>query len=1136
MDDLSCRNPRSPTTVAMIGGSVKAVMSCVWSARASQLKMAERRTAIFLRADLLFWHRPLAARVWQDGQVREIERGGRPLSLVMRTIDSFPRGRTTEELFALLDVDFSDHKRASILSELSGLLASGQIRKERDGRWRPAVRSIERPPHDVSAGTGASAAKTDRELVAVGGHFRATPILSGAEVGPAAATQLDPAALLRYYRAALRSDARGAITQAGDRHGTSWQLLTGSGPIVPGEEDAVQKIRIPLEALPDDFRKGLLRRDANEQTLALGWPIAVGRKAGAPAIWPVGLLSADWNRDEGHLEISVEADGLVINPDWIKGAARKSGWTEQALRDVFRADGAVGLPVEEFMLRLREAAAGDFRGKVMGRQMIGRIDEAAPGIYDIAGIFLPTDSTFTAGAVRDLDAIGAWPTDRLRRTALAPVLGLEASLEEGAIAALNTGPLNSEQISAVRNACASALSVVTGPPGTGKSQAIVSMAASILAAGGSVLVASKNHQALDAVEDRLGTLAPETPFLVRTLNPATEIDVSFRDVLASLASEPLRRVSPPDPQLRSRLGTLSAFREKAVSLSARLADLHCEIAALVERIEAREKYAADVSGGEAVQEVVRRQQWWRQLLPAFWRNLRSRKPAALATSVDLVTAEGAPTGLLRARLVELRDERAKLPQFEDPVALTAEIAELVKRVLPALLGQRAAPSEEDRLRLSEARDTLALTQENGPLPAHLAQEVVAHRPLWLASVLGTPKRVPLDDGLFDLVIFDEASQCDIASALPLLARAKRAVVVGDDRQLSFIPQVGLAQDRNLMQVQGLPIAAMGRFAQSRLSLFDFAIRVPGVPRVLLRDQYRSAGPIVDYISGQFYGGKLRVAFDPETMKPTRDGKPGIAWTHVAAPLSPTLRNVNPAETAAIVAHLEEVLVQQDYPGSIGVISPFRPQVAALSTAICEALPPGLLDRADLRVGTVDSFQGQERDLILFSPCLGPASAMSAVGFIQKDWRRLNVAISRARAIAHVFGDLNYARSGRIRSLERLAAYATEPRQRPRDGIFDSDWERRVFHALKARGLEPIPQFEIAGRRLDFAIFGRDEIKLDLEVDGRQFQADIDGNRKLADHWRDHQMKSLGWRVRRFWVDELATDLEGCLDLVEHDLS
>ena len=129
--------------------------------------------------------------------------------------------------------------------------------------------------------------------------------------------------------------------------------------------------------------------------------------------------------------------------------------------------------------------------------------------------------------------------------------------------------------------------------------------------------------------------------------------------------------------------------------------------------------------------------------------------------------------------------------------MTNKIADLAKVYLPNLLSRRAQLEEDTRIALTAAWRDLELSGKSG-LSRDVAEQVVVHRPLWLASVLGTPKRVPLHEGLFDLVIFDEASQCDIASALPLMARAKRVVVVGDDRQLAFISQLGAAQDRSFV--------------------------------------------------------------------------------------------------------------------------------------------------------------------------------------------------------------------------------------------------------------------------------------------------------------------------------------------------
>ncbi len=1050
------------------------------------------------------------------------------MSLLMRTIGGFPRGRTTEELLALLAVDFDPPRRAAVAAELGELADQGAVRRGRDGRWRATAQSRAGP--ETAPKPAVPDAPGDL-LHAVQGDFRRRPVGDGVEAEAGADGAVDLPALIRYYRAALRADPRGAIAETEDRHGTSWQLLTGAGPVTPDEGEEVF-VSVPLDALPADFRQALAKREANETTLALGWPIFVGRRAGVRSVLPVGLIPAEWSRTENALRLIVSADDVQANPDWIRTAARSLGWRESDLREVFAGVGGMGLSFAEFRIRLREAAARSVRGTLAAAEMAAALDLGAEGLHDLCGLFLPTDTTFTAGAVRDLDRIGAWPADTIRETALGALFadgGGSASHD-----AINPGPLNAEQLDAVRHACRAPLTVVTGPPGTGKSQAIVAMAASVLNDGGSVLVASRNHQALDAVETRLGEIAPEAPFLMRTLDPARETDVSFDAALKALTEGPAASGAQVDEILAEALGDRIRARDAALDAHRRHARLRMELAELTERIEARKLAASGPASASAPRSAPRRG-WLRRAFA--WLTLRlRRRPAAAPALAEAAREPGAALETLEARAAQIRAEIDRIDLTEDPVALTEASAELSRQVLAARLSRRAAVTEERRQTLGQARADRELAGETGTMDRELAEEVLAHRPLWLASVLGTPKRIPLHPGLFDLVIFDEASQCDVASALPLMARARRAVVVGDDRQLSFIPQIGIAQDRNLMRAQGLDPSGMGRFAQSRRSLFDLANLTPGAARVMLRDQYRSAPRIVDYISRQFYGGRLRAAGDVDRLKAPAAARPGLAWTDVTAPTAPASGNVNAAEATAIVAHLEELLIAEGYEGSVGVITPFRPQAVAIDEAVRASLSAEALEKADFRAGTVDSFQGQERDVILFSPCLGPASAASALQFVQRDWRRLNVAISRARAVAHVFGDLNFARSGKVTSLARLAAWATEPKAKVSEGLFDSDWERRVYEALKARGLDPLPQYEIAGRRLDFALFGANGVKLDLEVDGRRWHLDIDGNRKSSDLWRDHQLKSLGWRVRRFWVDELSRDMEGCLDLVERDLA
>ena len=1052
------------------------------------------------------------------------------MSLLLKTITAFPRGRTTTELIALLDVAFDAARREAIRRELAELQANGLVSLGSDNRWR----TLHRPAHLASSPARDSDHYTDSEveqLIATRATFVTRPLAVDAHVDKnqdESETKFDPHSLLRYYKSALQYDPRGALTQTTERHGETFQLLAGEGTLFSDANEEVV-VQIRTDDLPGAFREAMIRRDSQENGVALGWPLHVGSRYGAPAIRPVGLLAAVWSRSGDTIELRVETNDVLVNPDWVRATARLTPWSRKDLQVLFQTDGGSGLPGDEFLSRLREAAARAIKGVVNGYNFSAMVDPSETGIHDAVALFLPQGTTFTAGAVRDLDVIATWPVDRLCRTALAPLLGLSHAVETEAVPPINIAPLNMEQIEAVSSAMSAPLSVVTGPPGTGKSQVIVATATTALWAGQTVLVASKNHQALDAVEQRLCEIAPGAAFLVRTLDPARDVDCGITDVLHELISQPAGRgVAAPESNVSAELDHRAKVRASTLERIAEERLLRLQLAEDVERLQSR--LLAGLPN--TAQSVTRAPSlgFWSRILA--WLGL-------IVHRVDTVSNDDSSvsTVALQQRIHDMRDRLAKFGPIEDPVTLTGEITELARQLLANHVTAISTPDDSSRLALSNAHDDLVLQGET-KLRRELVERVLSHRPLWLASILGAPNRIPREQGLFDLVIFDEASQCDIGSALPLLARACRAVIVGDDRQLSFIPQLAIAQDRNLMSAQKLPQTGMGRFAQSRKSLFDLARSTPEVPAVMLRDQYRSASDIVDYINGDFYAGKLRVAADQEGLRVPTTTRPGIHWTHVppeADPGNPGA-NTNVAEIRAIVENLEQLLLVHGYDGSVGVISPFRPQVAALADAISQRVSQQRRLAVDLRVGTVDSFQGQERDLILFSPVVHAGVAPSAIAFLQKDWRRLNVAISRARAVAHVFGDLEFAQRGTVRRLQSLAARTTEPRQSIVEGVFDSTWERRVYEALRARGLEPTPQYDIAGRRLDFALFGRDGTKLDVEVDGRRWHQDIDGNRKLDDHWRDHQMRSLGWKVRRFWVDELDNDLEACLDLIERDLS
>ena len=99
-------------------------------------------------------------------------------------------------------------------------------------------------------------------------------------------------------------------------------------------------------------------------------------------------------------------------------------------------------------------------------------------------------------------------------------------------------------------------------------------------------------------------------------------------------------------------------------------------------------------------------------------------------------------------------------------------------------------------------------------------------------------------------------------------------------------------------------------------------------------------------------------------------------------------------------------------------------------------------------------------------------------------------------------------------------------------VFESSWEQKLCGALEGRGLTPIPQYELVGRRLDLALVGDGKVPIDIEVDGARFHREPDGSRRRDDIWRDIQVQGAGWRVLRFWVHELRDDMERCVRVIE----
>jgi very-short-patch-repair endonuclease len=485
---------------------------------------------------------------------------------------------------------------------------------------------------------------------------------------------------------------------------------------------------------------------------------------------------------------------------------------------------------------------------------------------------------------------------------------------------------------------------------------------------------------------------------------------------------------------------------------------------------------------------------------------------------------------IRILATDLPTEKEQLQDGERLDLLNTQIRRDMSRLLPSLVKSFDLIDDSDRQRLMEIRGNTERSRISG---ADVAT-ILKHYPVWALSNLTVARFAP-PEPLFDYVVIDEASQCDIASALPLLARARRAVIVGDPAQLGVVSTLSPDWEAEILDSFGLSSApGIGRFRQSSNSLFDLASTASGASRHLLSDHFRCHKDIAAYVEG-FYGSQLSVMTQERELNPPPGQRPGLFWENVNGPVEEATRGCHsPSEANAIVDALHHLIIDQKYDGTVGVCTPFREQANRITDRIASSFSPELVTQRRLIAQTANGFQGDARDVIFVSLCIGPDMPVGSLAFVREGGNLFNVAISRAKAVCRIFGNAQFARRCDVPHIVRLVGTCDRQSRRSEERpSFDSPWEEKLFNALASVGIKCVPQFQIAGRRLDLAWFDSTGKKIDIEVDGDRYHRDPSGLRKVDDIWRDHQLRGLGWEVLRFWVYELRESMDGCVERVRH---
>lgn len=598
--------------------------------------------------------------------------------------------------------------------------------------------------------------------------------------------------------------------------------------------------------------------------------------------------------------------------------------------------------------------------------------------------------------------------------------------------------------------------LVLGPPGTGKTRVITQGAEAAARARQRVLITSHTNRAVDNVLPRL----PAELVVVRVGNEGAVTDDGRPYLLENLAVELRQVILNQTGQTLDRVGDLDVASKWTGELADRAAALAAALDA-EERSLARLRQAQRAAGSAlvsivdslAAQDVklsrkraeltraVERYGRWRTALGGLFAPFCDKR----AHSLRLRSAE--LSELLRRQEHERAEAERQLEEVtrEAPAvrAAHAELATYAERVTEA---RAHAVAAAHALRAAvaaldvppEVRDDtdlhalVAWAGERIPLlrgrvrllgewreqvagaTRQLHPELIRYADVIACTAIGAASRAELSDVDFDLAVVDEAGQIGMADALVPLVRARRAVLVGDHQQLppfldseveAWGDEVGTHEVRAMLAKSALELAFDG---------FPAANVVP------LRQQRRMPASIADFISQEFYGGTLRTAVQREHSDPVfRDPFAFVDTSGLRRsareekPAEEPDRGVhNPAE-ARLLARLAEFYEERG--AEWAVIVPYRAQVRAISTALLAVLVDERKVR--LNVGTVDSFQGGERDVILYG-CTR-SNPDGHIGFL-RELRRTNVAFTRAKQQLVLVGDLGTLTKARDEAFREFA--------------------------------------------------------------------------------------------------------------------
>ncbi len=786
-----------------------------------------------------------------------------------------------------------------------------------------------------------------------------------------------------------------------------------------------------------------------------------------------------------------------------------------------------------------------------------------------SAIILTKRPSVTAGVLHELTQIAEKPSGIYRETALSIINEEYSQSKEKSVPMKDMNKitdfypitplsLSDSQLQVVKNIDNSKFVAVQGPPGTGKSQTIVNLVAHLVANGKTVLVASRMDKAVDVVAERLNDLgASHMALRAGRLNYQRQLSEELNNLLAQNNSdldddiEDILLVDTKD--MKDHLDMLKNMENKSETIIKLEKNWHDKL----EEVEEQEKI---LGKKEYIKKTLKKGEI--DMVAGIIKVLEhNMEKAGFISKIANFTSLGQLKKILNLKDFDVNYETiGKLKQelefanmewslrkIEADIQKTGNLHMLAEQIRTMKRKQKSLATNILKNKRREAlKELLRDENKRRRLKVH-AKSLVANRkrlqtnileeedfrplleafPCWCVTTYAVSDSLPLKPGMFDVAIIDEASQCDIASCFPILFRAKRAVIVGDDKQLPHLSFLEKAKEQSFLSQYGIPdkYQLMWRFRTN--SMFDLADYY-SMNSVMLDEHFRSLPPIINFSNHEFYNDRIRV------MRKDKPDENVLELVEVVDGKVDFDATRNLPEIEALVKRLHEIIIEDerknpDNPVTVGIISPFRAQVEQLKVSVSKVLSDYMIKKHQIEIGTAHTFQGDERDIMMISWAVADNSYTQSLMFMQKA-NLFNVTITRGRnkVINFVSRNPRELPDGHFRNYVSYMQNYQDKKQALLSGeidenIYKNSFEREVAEKIRELDHRVVAGTDIAGLSADLLV----DDKFVIEIDG------VDDKTKshISNMKKQAIIERSGFKVKRITFREWQYSPKACLDRV-----